>query len=150
MIGLRLVSYTRPTWYGQYVNWICEVVVFIYLFSSRFQNWFVSTAISWSLFFMRYFFVLNYYVKFLILKFLEEKWILRTIQSIRVNPGLLYSYRDSVPRDLVWFRLTGNAIGQDNTNHDDPNAQGCAWWFPHIRWAPFVRPSLKNRRPFRP
>ena len=42
---------TRPTWYGQYVKWIWEVVGFGDLFAPWFQNYFcfcISTSRSWS------------------------------------------------------------------------------------------------------
>ena len=41
---------SRPTWYGQYVKWIWEVVGFGDLFAPRFQNCFcfcISTSRSW-------------------------------------------------------------------------------------------------------
>ena len=37
---LTFVLYTRPTWCGQYVKWICELVVFGDLYASWFQNCF--------------------------------------------------------------------------------------------------------------
>ena len=39
---LRRYQYNRPTWYGQYVKLICEVVVFGDLFASQFQNCFFA------------------------------------------------------------------------------------------------------------
>ena len=56
-------SYVKPTWYGQYVKWICGLVVFGDLFASRFQFFlffFIPTSRSRSNFFCAQFlFLLN-------------------------------------------------------------------------------------------
>ena len=59
IIPLRDIQSRRPTWYGQYVKWKSEVVVFGDLFASRFHICFcfcILTSRSWSSFFGAIFF----------------------------------------------------------------------------------------------